>query len=494
MLFNSYLFLGGFLPVTCAGFVLARRWGRIAVAGWLLLASLVFYGWWDIAFLPVLLLSIMGNFAAARLILATGGRVSLALLIAALLLNLAALGWYKYLAAFLGFWRAHGGPDLAFDQPALPLGISFFTFTQIAWLLDCHARLEPRRAPLDYALFVTFFPHLIAGPIVNGRDMLPAFADPAAWRPSARDLLTGGGIFLIGLLKKTLLADPLAALAAPGFAHPETLTLLPAWRAALAWSLQLYFDFSGYSDMAVGLARLFGVSFPVNFNAPYKARGVIDFWQRWHISLTRFLMSTIHTPLTLAILRRRRARGLATDRRAQRTLGGFVTMLALPVVATMGLAGLWHGAGLTFLVFGLLHAAFLLVNHAWRLWRLAGRPIAAPAWLAAGSAVLLTYLCVVTGAVIFRSPTLTTAASLLTAMLGCNGVDLMPDPHGLREAAWLAGLHALVWGAPTTQAIMTGSSRFAWRPTLPWAAAFGTAATLGLLSIGGTGEFLYFQF
>ena len=493
MLFNSYVFMGGFLPVVFAGFALACRLGRTAAVAWLVLASLVFHGWWNIASTPVLLLSILGNFAAARLILATEGRASHAVLTTAILLNLAALGWYKYLAALLDFWRLQGGPDTGFDQPVLPLGISFFTFTQIAWLLDCHARLEPRRALLDYTLFVTFFPHLIAGPLLNGREILPAFADPSTWRPSSRDVMVGGGIFLIGLLKKTLLADPVAALVAPGFAHPEMLTLLPAWRSALAWSMQLYFDFSGYSDMAVGLARVFGVTFPANFNAPYKARSVIDYWQRWHISLTRFLMSTLHTPLTLAILRHRRARGLASDRRAQRTLTGFATMLALPVAVTMGLAGLWHGAGLTFLVFGLLHAAFLIVNHAWRLWRPNGKA-APPTRAGTVGAVLLTYLCVLTGAVIFRASTLDSAVSLFTAMLGFNGAVLTYDPRGLMDAVWLAGLHALVWGAPTTQEIMAGSSPLTWRPTLPWAAAFGAAATLGLLSIGGTGEFLYFRF
>ena len=488
MLFNSYVFLGGFLPACLAGFALACRLGRTAAMGWLLLASLVFYGWWNAAFLPVLLVSIAGNFLAARLILATEGRAGRAVLIAAVALNLAALGFYKYLAAIL---HGLGVPASAFAEPALPLGISFFTFTQIGWLLDCHARLEQRRGPLDYALFVAFFPHLIAGPLLNGREIMGAFADPATWRPSSRNLMIGSGIFLIGLLKKTLLADPISTLVAPGFAPGETLTLLPAWRAALAWSLQLYFDFSGYSDMAVGLARMFGVAFPFNFDAPYRAASVIDYWQRWHISLTRFLTSTIHAPLTLAIMRRRRARGLPCDRKAQRTPRGFATMLALPILATMGLAGVWHGAGPTFAIFGLLHAVFLIVNHAWRLW---GPAHAQPTRAGAVGAVLLTYLCVLAGAVVFRAPSLDGAGRLFVAMLGFNGADRTPDPRGLLDAAWLAGLYLIVWGAPTTQVLMAGASRLSWRPTPPWAAAFGAAAALGLLAMGGTGEFLYFQF
>ncbi len=504
MLFNSYVFLGGFLPAALGGFALASRFGRTAAQGWLLLASLVFYGWWNVAFLPVLLVSIIGNFVVARMILARRGNI---ILVTGIALNLTALAWYKYLAAILAFW------DVPFAAPLLPLGISFFTFTQIGYLLDCHAGMEQRRGPLDYALFVTFFPHLIAGPILNSRDILPEFAH---LRLSSRNLTIGGGIFLIGLLKKTLLADPISTLSAPGFADPGMLTLLPAWRTALAWSLQLYFDFSGYSDMAVGLARMFNVTFPFNFDAPYKAASVIDYWQRWHISLTRFLMSTIHAPLTVAIMRRRRARAASGqvdttnastvmarasramtvfkrlnliwkssggERRGSDSAAGFVMTRAVPILATMGLAGIWHGAGLTFVVFGLLHAGFLIINHAWRVW---GR------WrISLPVSIMITYLCVLTGAVIFRAPSMSIAYSLFAAMLGFHGAGVTWDARGGIDAVWLIGLYAIVWGAPTTQTII---ARPLWRPTLPWAAAFGTAATLGLLSVGGTGEFLYFQF
>ena len=486
MLFNTYLFAGCFLPLSLAGFALVRRINRTMAVIWLILASLIFYSWWNIAFLPVLLISIAGNFAASRFILATQGHVRLGVLTGAIVLNLAALVWYKYLPAF----------GIPIPQPALPLGISFFTFTQIAYLLDCHSGLEAARSPLDYTLFVTFFPHLIAGPIVSARDLTPGLSGPNGLRPTVEDFISGGTIFLIGLLKKTLLADPIASLAAPGFPAPEApgftaleaLTLLPAWCAALAWPLQLYFDFSGYSDMAVGLARMFGVTFPFNFNAPYKATSVIEYWQRWHISLTRFLMSTLHTPLTLAVMRRRRAIGLKSDRPAQKTFSGFVTMLAVPILITMGLAGIWHGSGLTFLVFGLLHAAFLIINHAWRLWRPASLPFV---WAGPAASASLTFLCVLAGATIFRAPTLGGAFTLFGAMAGANGVDLSWTQRGLMDAAWLAGLYAIIWMAPTTQAIV-GETRFSL--SLNRAAAVGIAAALGLLSIGGTSEFLYFQF
>ena len=463
MLFNSYLFLGLFLPVALAGFAVTSARGPRLAMGWLLTMSLVFYGWWTPAFLPVLLVSIGGNFLAARMIL-TGRPV----LVAAITLNLAGLCWYKYLAATLGFF----GVNLA--APMLPLGISFFTFTQIGYLLDCHARLEQRRSLLEYALFVTFFPHLIAGPILSAREIFPGFA---SWRLTSGNLAMGGGIFLIGLLKKTLLADPVSGLAGPGFVTPDSLTLWPAWQAALAWSLQLYFDFSGYSDMAVGLARMFGIAFPFNFDAPYRAGTVIDYWQRWHISLTRFLTNTIHAPLTLMLMRRRRARN---DRSGPRSAGGFLTLIAFPILVTMGLAGIWHGAGLTFVIFGLLHAGFLIVNHAWRIW--------SPWRLHPAAAVPLTYLCVLSGAIIFRASSISGAGSLFAGMLGLHGIAGSIEPINL---LWLTGLFAIIAGAPTTQTIMTPG---VWRPSAYWATAMGAAATLGLLSVGGTGEFLYFQF
>jgi len=471
MLFNSYVFLAFFLPVALAGFGLACRFGRRAAMGWLLAASLAFYSWWNVAFLPVLLVSIAGNFAAARAILAAKEPGRRAILLTAIALNLAALGWYKYLGAVMAF------AGIPFPAPALPLGISFFTFTQIGYLLDCHSGLETRRSPLEYALFVSFFPHLIAGPILNGREIMPEFA---SWRLTARNLSLGGGIFLIGLLKKTLLADPVSTLAIAGFASPDSLTLLPAWRAALAWSLQLYFDFSGYSDMAVGLARMFGVTFPFNFDQPYKADSVIAYWQRWHISLTRFLMSAIHTPLTLSLMRWRRRNG---HRDGPRSPMGFATLMALPIAITIGLAGIWHGAGLTFVVFGLLHAAFLIANHAWRLWGKRALPAAV--------SVLMTYLAVLIGAIVFRAPSLSIAGSMFAGMIGLHGLVSAPDPRAATDAAWLAGLYAIVWFAPPTQRLVAPP---AWQPTLYWAGALGTAATLGLLSIGGTGEFLYFQF
>jgi len=467
--FSGFPFLLGFLPLVLGGFALAGRRGEAWAKSWLIAASLVFYAAGAPTFLPLLLLSVGGNFwllrrmhgsdTAARW--ATGGVV----------VNLAVLGWFKYLNA----------------EPAL--GLSFVSFTQIGCLLH-HAGGDTRAPRMrDYALYAAFFPALLAGPILNPRDMLPQIARTEGWRLSADNLAVGSGFFIIGLLKKTILADPLSTLVGPGFANPAALTFFPAWQAAMAYSLQLYFDFSGYTDMAIGLAWMVGLRFPDNFEQPYRAQSVIAYWQRWHMSLTRFLMTTVHAPLTLAILRWRKARRLPIDATAQATPAGFFSMIGMPIVVTMVLVALWHGATLPFLLFGLLHAGFLLVNHAWRTKH-------APA-LPAVASIALTYICVLVGSVLFRSESVGQAVGLLGGMAGLHGIDpIRTDGRTAAALLWLFALYAIVWCAPTTrQWMLSGStSRLVWRPSSPWAVAMGCAATLGVLAAGGTSEFLYFRF
>ncbi|HEY8290321.1 MAG TPA: MBOAT family O-acyltransferase, partial [Acetobacteraceae bacterium] len=261
MQFNSYVFIGFFLPVTVAGFAVAVRLGRQVAVGWLIAASLLFYAWWNPGSLPILLGSVLGNYALSRLIRRTGGRRQTVVTAFGVAANLGALAWCKYLAAVLDILGLHAAATHAGD-PVLPLGLSFFTFTQIGYLLDCRAGLAERSSLPDYVLFVTFFPSIAAGPILTDREIMPQLADRMTWRPSAMNLCIGGGFFLIGLLKKTLLADPLSEIVAPGFARPDALSLLVAWQTALGYSLQLYFDFSGYSDMAIGLGRMFGLRLP----------------------------------------------------------------------------------------------------------------------------------------------------------------------------------------------------------------------------------------
>jgi len=250
--------------------------------------------------------------------------------------------------------------------------------------------------------------------------------------------------------------------------------------------------------MAIGLGWMFGFRFPDNFAQPYRARSVIAYWQRWHMSLTRFLMTNVHAPLTLAIMRRRRARGWPINQAAQQGPGGFLSMIAAPILLTMILAGIWHGPALTFLLFGVLHAGFLLINHAWRLWR-------APA-VPAMAGVTLTYLSVLIGAVVFRAASVSDAGSLLAGMAGWHGWGLPDadaagfDIRGAVEALWITGLYTIVWLAPSTRQLMqdgprvAGTARLAWRATPRWAVAVGCGATLGLLASGGAGEFVYFRF
>jgi D-alanyl-lipoteichoic acid acyltransferase DltB (MBOAT superfamily) len=469
--FSGFPFLLGFLPLVLGGYAVVGRWGEAWAKSWLIAASLLFYAAGTPAFLPLLAGSVGGNFLFVRAMHGSSHPARWAA--GGVALNLAVLGWFKY-------WD---------PQPAL--GLSFFTFTQIGCLLYHAGGDTPPPRARDYALYAAFFPALLAGPILNPREMLPQFARHSGWGLTAANLATGSGFFVIGLLKKTLLADPLATVVGPGFTDPAGLTLFPAWQAAIAYSLQLYFDFSGYTDMAIGVAWMFGLRFPDNFDQPYRARSITDYWQRWHMSLTRFVMTTVHAPLTLAVLRWRKRHGWKIDARAQATSAGFVSMIGAPTVATMVLISLWHGATLPFLLFGLLHSGFLLVNHGWRV--KLGRVKRLPTVVS----VVLTYLCVLAGSVVFRSTTAEQAGFMLAGMAGLHGAgDLRRDVHTPADVLWLAGLYAIVWLAPTTRQWMLAEPavRFAWRRSPRWAVAMGCAASLGLLAAGGTSEFLYFRF
>ena len=497
MLFNSYIFVLAFLPIAVAGFFWLSRVSQQAGLAWLIAASFFFYAWWDPRLLPLLLGSIAVNHLLWQAITRTTGRMQTTVLVSGIAANLGALAWFKYAATWLG------AAGIFISQPVLPLGISFFTFTQIALLVDARAGRAPPPTLTGHALFVSFFPHLIAGPVLRHQDVMPQFSAETTFRISADSLAAGLAIFVIGLLKKTLLADPLSATVAAGFAHPASLTMLAAWRAAAAYSLQLYFDFSGYSDMAIGAARMLNIRFPANFDSPYKARNIIEYWQRWHISLTQYLMQYLYNPLALWLTRRRIARGAAVDRRGRASFRGFTELVAVPTTVTIVLAGVWHGSGLTFFVFGVMHAAYLVVNHAWRA---LGKTARAAGRSGAVWRVALTYACVLAGSVVFRAPSLQAARGVFAGMLGLHGMAThWPELREWLTLGQIVALYAIVWGAPNTQQIMhrcipvlqaarITPARIAWRPSLPWAAAVGLGACLGVLSLGGSGEFLYFRF
>jgi alginate O-acetyltransferase complex protein AlgI len=510
LLFNSYTFIFAFLPIALSGFFLAAKIGRHSAGIWLVVISLFFYGWWDPRFVPLLIISIGANYGLSELMLAVPNRPRLqsALLAGAVSGNLLALVYYKYLFSILDFLSVHQIITIPFENVVLPLGISFFTFTQIGYLVDVKEGAARDRGLLNYATFVTFFPHLIAGPILHNREIMPQFAAPATYRLSARNIVIGLSIFIIGLFKKTVLADPLSAGVADGFSRSGDIALLPGWHAVLTYSLQLYFDFSGYSDMAIGLARMFNISFPLNFNSPFKSPSVIEFWQRWHMTLTRFLNLYLYNWIALAVVRSRTARGLGITRRAQATIGGFFSMIVIPTFVTMTLIGIWHGAGLQFAVFGLLHAVYLSINHAWRIFRPAasrvqsGTPLGTLGHVAS---VLITYLAVLIGMIFFRSSSVDAAIEMLAAMLGRHGVG-GSFGYGFRELLWILLLYAIVWGMPNTQQLLAhydpalGPVRpgpiqwLRWRGNLSWGILLGASFAVALLAMGGTSEFLYFQF
>jgi alginate O-acetyltransferase complex protein AlgI len=512
MLFNAPVFLFAFLPVTWVGFRLISLLNHRASLLWLVVASLVFYGWWNPRFVPLLLCSMVGNYLAGEIIRASRLRPAMrqTVLIAAVAANIGLLGYYKYLVAVIEFLIGQGIPLPEIQPITLPLGISFFTFTQIAYLMDVAANVADERDPISYALFVTFFPHLIAGPILHHSEMMPQFSRRGALRFNPQDLMVGIAIFTLGLAKKNLIADPTSLVVAPAFNHAADLQFFSAWRAGLSYSLQLYFDFSGYSDMAIGLGRMFGIRLPLNFNSPYKAASVIEYWQRWHMTLTRYLTQYLFNPLALAAMHRLTAFRRQQSRKVVK-LDRFAALILVPLPITMAIAGIWPGAGLQFLVFGLLHGLYLVVNHIWRTFG-PKAPEAASFPRHAGY-VLLTYICVLIGSVFFRAKDVASALHVLAAMIGLHGTEALPGvddririllPAAL-SALWLVTLYLAIWTLPNTQQIMgrfqpalgfsddRPHTAMRYRLTIGWAIATGVVASLAVL-LRQQAEFVYFQF
>jgi alginate O-acetyltransferase complex protein AlgI len=536
MLFTSWVFIFFFLPISLFGYWASSRLGRRGGAAWLILASFVFYGFFAPGLVVLLLCSIAFNYAVSVGVRLTADkpRRQLALFIVGITVDLSALFYYKYFFALLSFFEGWGIYELhGLKAVILPLGISFFTFTQIGYLADCKAGITKDNNALDYVLFVTFFPHLIAGPILHHSEMMPQFADQRTYGLRADNIGAGLTLFILGMIKKVMIADALSPLNNLGFRAADHLQLLGAWGTALGYSLQLYFDFSGYSDMAIGLALMFNLRFPANFNSPYKARSIIDFWQRWHMTLTRYLTLYLYNPIAMALRRRRMKRGLSMSRKAMESPLAFVTLLMMPTVITMGLAGVWHGAGLQFIIFGLLHGIYLIANHAWRMYgpRASSEPRSAfPQSAILISQVLLTYFAVLVGQVFFRAASISQALDLLYGMAGMHGAE--PIDQLLLETLKHLGLpvhsvevtlgssttslalqvvyivlgFTIAWFLPNTQQIMAKAQPILgklpqaapawlqWRPQLGWAVTVGIAAVVVLLELGGTTEFLYFQF
>lgn len=505
MLFNSHVFLLGFLPIALLGFFCAARWlSRQAALAWLLAASLFFFGWWSVPYMLMFVALVVLNWLAGRAIAAraqSDRRFARIVCVLGIALDLGVLAWFKYATFVVENIEALTGLDFAMRAIVLPLAISFYTFQQIAYLCDMLQSDAPRYSLLEYALFVSFFPQLIAGPIVHHYEMIPQLRARRFGRFDHADFAAGLAFVAIGLVKKVVIADSVAVLADEMFHGAAPPPLVDAWIGVSAFTVGLYFDFSGYCDIAIGLARMVGVRLPYNFNSPYRATSIIDFWRRWHITLSRFLRDYLYIAL------------------GGNRLGAVRRYVNLMI--TMLLGGLWHGAAWTFVIWGALHGAFLMVNHAWNALRVGpgGARLELPDW----AARVLTLLAVMAAWVFFRAPDFTTAGAVLKGMVGLNGW-VAPDTasalisavleHGFIEGVplvtWWVQIHAYVLllagfamalFAPNSQEIVDdldagvrGGMRLRFQPTVATAlTAAGTfLATLALMS--DIKAFVYFQF
>jgi alginate O-acetyltransferase complex protein AlgI len=475
MLFNSYPFIFLFLPVVLIGSFALARFGRTAVVLWLALASLLFYGISGWRVVPLLLASIAFNYAVGWLLIfrRPRGTVRLVILTIGVGGDLLTLGYFKYAGFFVANLNTVFPTGLAVDV-VLPVGISFYTFTQIAFLVDAYRGQVARYALPEYALFVSYFPHLIAGPILHHRDMIPQFERAAARRSDPHLILCGLIIFAIGLFKKTCLADGIQPLVAPAFGA-NTRTFDQAWIGALAYTFQLYFDFSGYSDMAIGISLMFGIFLPLNFNSPYKAASIVDFWRRWHMTLSQFLRDYLYIPL-------------GGNRHGP-------TLRYVNLMITMGLGGLWHGAAWTFAAWGALHGVYLCINHAWNHF---GPRTTSSAAKAAGCAV--TFLSVVVAWVFFRADSMTSALYVLAKMSDPTDIALGRDE--ILSLGFILIYAAIAWFAPNTQEIMgydhknrtVGEALGAWPRRRAFLYAAAMVLAFAVLGIQQHSEFIYFRF
>jgi D-alanyl-lipoteichoic acid acyltransferase DltB (MBOAT superfamily) len=478
MLFNSYPFIFAFLPLVLLGYFAAGRSGNLPAVIWLALASLGFYAFSGWQFVPLLVLSIAFNYAAGYLLIERKLSPAARSLVLGIGVggDLLVLGIFKYAGFFVANVNALFATALSV-KILLPVGISFYTFTQIAFLVDAYRGNVARYALPHYALFVTYFPHLIAGPILHHKDMIPQFERVEAQRPHAHLVLCGLIIFGIGLFKKTGLADGIQPLVALAFG-PVPPSFDQAWIGALAYTFQLYFDFSGYSDMAIGISLMFGIFLPLNFNSPYKATSIIDFWRRWHMTLSQFLRDYLYIPL-----------GGNRHGSARRYLNLVITML---------LGGLWHGAAWTFVIWGALHGAYLCINHAWNYW-----VAPAPARFtraASAASFAVTFLAVVIAWVFFRADSLASALSILSVM--ADPSHIVFGKVEIAKAALVAVYAAIAWLVPNTQAVMgydhkkrivgENLAAFQLRPWFIYASA--AVLAIGILGIQQHSEFIYFRF
>ncbi len=492
-------------------FALGRVGSLRLVLSWMTIASLVFYAWAKPAHLALIVGSVVMNHVLCKAICNNrnpdGSSVGKLYITTGVVVNLALLGFFKYANFTLNSLNFLAGTSLNLARIALPLGVSYFTFQQIAYLVDAHRGKHSGHDFLQYCLFVTFFPYVTSGPIVVHSEILFQFGSAERGRYKSEDISVGLTIFFMGLFKKTVLADSIAAYVGPVFGASGIgiePTFIEAWGGSLAYTFQLYYDFSGYSDMAVGIARLFGIILPANFDSPYIADSIIDFWRRWHISLSRFLRDYLYI-------------SLGGNRKGQ-----FRRYVNLSL--TMLLGGLWHGAGWTFVAWGGLHGFYLVINHGWRAWTKSGgkNPVKSSP-LSSWVSRIITFLAVNAAWVLFRADSFPAAWRILKAMIGLNGfTNPVPAELGGIPPEWcevvlfnprgfmlIAVLWAIAWFMPNTQEIMRQynpvsnlenrdipqwKSWLVWKPCVLWAIVISAIALVAVTRMALVSAFIYYQF
>jgi len=511
MLFNSQVFIFLFLPMVLLGYYGLRKItaSRHFPLLWLLLASLFFYGWWEARYLVLLLTSITINFILGN-ILYRSGKKRLWLVIG-ISFNLALIFYFKYANFVVDNVNWGFGKDWEFEDIILPLAISFFTFQQIAWLVDIYKNKVAIPSFYNYALFVSFFPQLIAGPIVHHSEVMPQFEKPVVSSQAWHNMSIGLTLFTLGLFKKVVLADHFALYATPVFeaaGRGEVITFLEAWVGVLSYTFQLYFDFSGYSDMAVGLARMLGIVLPLNFFSPYKAQNIRQFWQRWNITLSRFLRDYLYIPLGGNRVRAAR--------------------ISVNIMLTMLIGGLWHGASWTFVAWGGLHGFYLVIHRRYETRRSLrpGKFIPHPMLGAS-----ITFLAVTLAWVLFRAESFASSIIIYKGLFGFSGLSLPaglfePGPalqagieaagftvsnlayfKGLPELLWLLAGGLICFCTPNAYQFLADQkpalipptirlqqSQIRWSENFWWAMVFALLLAWSVLTLNRISEFLYFQF
>lgn len=475
MLFNSYYFILGFFPVVFCVYFLLNHFGKSTYAkAWLTLASLYFYSYFKLSYLPIIVASILVNYIIGQVLLKTRKK---SVLILGIIFNLGILGFFKYLSFVTENINFVFGTKLPVLNILLPLGISFYTFQQFSYIVDCYNGKGHNYSFLDYSLFVTFFPQLIAGPIVLAQEMLPQFESTSAKKLNFANMNTGFLLFAIGLAKKCFLADSFAVMANVGFDSTTTLTFAEAWCTSLAYTLQLYFDFSGYCDMAMGIGKFFNIDLPLNFDSPYKSTDFQSFWRRWHMTLSRFMMNYLYIPL-----------GGNRKGEARTYLNLLVVFIA---------SGIWHGAGWLFLLWGLAHGVCILIHRLWKK-RICGRHLPAegmPNFIA----IPITFLLVNCFWVLFRATSLKRAVSILRSMLNFANIQGLTRAFKIAAkddcfayyqiiALMVLGLFAVFF--------LPNSVQLSQKIKNPWCFSIATAVIFvtGFLFVNRITPFLYFNF